>query len=596
MIVKKKTLLGAYYANKQYKRLWINSLESDVIRSGFQHLKDGLDYIPYYQEARARQISDWLIGMNGSPLYSLCLKKRGINGVFSLGRVQTPTLFMVYKRQVDIEQFVKTPFWQIEGYHTAQKGTFTGQLVPNQHFQTEEAALQFVSANQCHIGEQNGQIVKVEKNTKKKNSPILFSLSGLQSKVNQLYKVSASDTLKAVQKLYEAKLLSYPRTDTPYITENEFAYLKNNLDSYLSFLGFDTIQTPQMQPRARYVNGNKVQEHHAIIVTKRTPSATNFAKLSQLEKQVYLLVAKTTIAMFLPDYQYEETVIQTKVNKLFFQTKGMRPLNLGWKTLFQSQEDKKEEPLLPLVYEGERVHTDIQVIQKETQPPKAFTEGTLITAMKTAGKTLDDEEAQKILSEVEGIGTEATRASIIETLKKKEYIQVQKNNIFVTDKGKILCQAVSNQSLFTSAEMTARWETYLKKIGQKQGTEEKFIANIEKFILHLIESVPNDINQLQVEDYQYVENKKSKKKKLGECPLCSKGIVVDKGKLYGCSQYPKCSFTLPKTWSKKKLTEKNIQDLLAKGKTTKIKGFISKKDVKFDAVLELKNGKLSFDF
>lgn len=467
-----------------------------------------MNYYPFYQEAQTRQIADWLIGMNASPLYTLNLQQKGVQGTFSLGRVQTPTLYLIFQRQEAIENFKKEPFFEVEASIKVNQGSFKGVLSPTQRFKTQEELLAFVSSKQAKIGNQEGIIADVQTKEKKTNSPSLFSLSSLQSKVNQLYKATASQTLKAMQGLYEAKLLSYPRTDTPFITENEFAYLKANFGKYSGFLGLD-LEMVQTEPRKRYVDGSKVQEHHAIIPTKQVPTESALAKMDDLQRKIYALVVKTTVAMFLPDYLYEETKIQTKVADLLFQSIGKTPKQEGWKILFkqQTKEEKEDVQTLPLVIIGERAEVGVKSVEKETQPPKAFTEGTLLTAMKTANKTVDDEEAIKILQEVEGIGTEATRASIIEALKQKEYIQVIKNKLVVTEKGKLLCQAVESQHLLTSAEMTAKWETYLKKIGKREGNQENFITNIKKFIVHLLEAVPNDIEKLNFSDYQEQKEK-----------------------------------------------------------------------------------------
>ncbi|EPE1894717.1 DNA topoisomerase, partial [Enterococcus faecalis] len=411
-------------------------------------------------------------------------------------------------------------------------------------------------------------------------------LSSLQSKVNQLYKATASQTLKAMQGLYEAKLLSYPRTDTPFITENEFAYLKANFGKYSGFLGLD-LEMVQTEPRKRYVDGSKVQEHHAIIPTKQVPTESALAKMDDLQRKIYALVVKTTVAMFLPDYLYEETKIQTKVADLLFQSIGKTPKQEGWKILFkqQNKEEKEDVQTLPLVIIGEHAEVDVKSAEKETQPPKAFTEGTLLTAMKTAGKTIDDEEAQKILKDTEGIGTEATRASIIEALKQKEYIQVIKNKLVVTEKGKLLCQAVESQHLLTSAEMTAKWETYLKKIGKREGNQENFITNIKKFIVHLLEAVPTDIEKLNFSDYQEQKEKEAEKSIVGKCPKCGNNIVLKKS-FYGCSNYPECKFTLAEHFRKKKLTKTNVKELL-EGKETLVKGIKNKEKKSYNAVVKI---------
>lgn len=389
-----------------------------------------------------------------------------------------------------------------------------------------------------------------------------------------------------MQGLYEAKLLSYPRTDTAFITENEFAYLKANFGKYSGFLGLD-LEMVQTEPRKRYVDGSKVQEHHAIIPTKQVPTESALAKMDDLQRKIYALVVKTTVAMFLPDYLYEETKIQTKVADLLFQSIGKTPKQEGWKILFkqQTKEEKEDVQTLPLVIIGEHAEVDVKSAEKETQPPKAFTEGTLLTAMKTANKTVDDEEAIKILQEVEGIGTEATRASIIEALKQKEYIQVIKNKLVVTEKGKLLCQAVESQHLLTSAEMTAKWETYLKKIGKREGNQENFINNIKKFIVHLLENVPTDIEKLSFADYQVQKEKEAEKSIVGKCPKCGNNIVLKKS-FYGCSNYPECKFTLAEHFRKKKLTKTNVKELL-EGKETLVKGIKNKEKKPYNAVVKI---------
>jgi DNA topoisomerase-3 len=572
---------NAFTDSKDFKRLWINSLEREAIREGFSNLKNGLDYLPYYKEAQTRQFSDWLIGMNGSPLYSLSLQSKGINEKFSLGRVQTPTLYMIYSRQLEIETFKKTKYVEVESNISSGTEGFKAVMKPKQRFDNEQKGLEFLKDQELVPGNQEGVIKKLEVQEKKTNSPLLFSLSSLQSQANKQFKASASETLKAVQGLYEAKLLTYPRTDTAVVTENEFKYLREHLSEYKQFLSIDVVET-QTEARKRYVDNEKVQEHHAIIPTKRVVDQTIFEKLSPLQQNIYTLILKTTIAMFLSDYRYEETTIDTAVKNVIFTAKGKVPLDQGWKQIFSDTEEK--ETVLPKVKENDQVSVEILFVEKETQPPKAYTEGTLITAMKTAGKTVDDVDSQKLLNEIEGIGTEATRASIIETLKNKEYIVTQKNNLVVTEKGKILCEAVSSERLLTSAEMTAEWETYLKKIGKGEGNQEQFISNIKKFIVHLLDNVPSAIDQLNISGYQAAATAEKEKNAVGNCPNCG-SLVLEKKGFYGCSGYPKCTFSVNNVFRSKKLTKTNIKQLLSDKETT-IKG-IKKKDSSstYDAIV-----------
>jgi len=542
---------------------------------------------------KLERLSKTYLSLYGSPLYSLCLQKKGVQGTFSLGRVQTVCLYMIYKRQLEIENFKKELFFELEGNILAEKGNFKALLSPSERFKNEAEAITFINEKNAQKGVQDGIIKNVEKKEKRTGSPSLFSLSSLQSKINQMYKASASDTLKAVQKLYEARLLTYPRTDTPFITENEFSYLRANLDSYKSFLNIN-IDNPHLEPRKKYVDEKKVQEHHAIILTKQVPSKEKFKGLSELQQKIYMLIAKTTIAMFLPDYTFEETVIEVQTGELIFKAKGQVPLDQGWKLLFSKEEEKKEkDTVLPSVQKDEEVKVDIHLVQKETQPPKFFTEGTLITAMKTAGKTVDDEKAQELLKEIEGIGTEATRASIIETIKDKKYIDTQKNNLVVTEKGKVLCKAVEGERLLTSAEMTAKWETYLKKIGRREGNIETFLANIQKFIVHLIEKVPGDIAALDIKEYEVQKQKEEEKSIVGTCPKCGSGIKARKS-FYGCSNYPECKFTLPDNFRKKKLGKTNVKNLL-EGKETVIKNIKKADKNTYNAVVKL-NEKGFIDF
>lgn len=592
--------------SKEIKRLWINSLEKEAILKGFKELKNGWDYYPAYQEAQTRQISDWLVGMNGSPLYTLLLKEAGLHGVYSIGRVQTPTLYMVYQRDLAIQNFNPEPYFELKAEILAEQQKFVAKLDPYQRFKDEKGLLAFMSEKRLEKGSQSGLIKDVQKQTKKTSSPRLFSLSSLQSEINKRYHASASDTLQAVQNLYEAKLLTYPRTDSNYITVQEFNYLVENLNGYLGFLSKD-VSLNHQEPNKRYVNGKKVQEHHAIIMTKTVPTQEKLSKFPVLEQRIYNLVLRTTLAMFADPYEYEETVILTSVGDAIFKATGNVPKNQGWKILFSEYktEKKEEETTLPPVKVGQSINANLSPDQKMTKPPVPFTEGTLITAMKTAGKTLDDEEAQSILKDSEGIGTEATRANVLDVLKKRGYLLTEKNKLHVSQQGITLCKAVELEPLLTSPEMTAKWEKALKQISAKERTQENFLEQIKKFVSKIIHDVPTQMKQsdsltLQVASQKDTEQQAELDAQIGVCPICKTGKIVDKGKFYGCTNYKAtdpCTFSLPKKWSEKTLGKTAIKDLITKGTTTKLKGFKSKKTgKKFDAKLTIKEGKLSFDF
>lgn len=578
--------------NKEIKRLWINSLEADEIQKGFSNLRDGKDFYSSYVEAQTRQISDWLVGINLSRMYTLSLQKKGISeGVFSVGRVQTPTLYMIYTRQKEIENFVPEPFFEMQATVTAENGVFKAKY--NKKFPTKKELQDLIKKHQL-LASNPGVISAVETKRIAQPSPLLFSLSDLQSLINKKYKVSPSDTLKHVQSLYEAKLVSYPRSDCRHITDSEFRYLLERIDGYQGVLNY-TIEQPNTSKRKRYVNGSKVQEHYAIIPTKKVPTQKDLGKLTSIQKEIYFIILKRTMAMFETDYKYDETTITVDIKGLPFTSKGRTILDRGWRKLEYSDSkkpDKEESTELPLVQKNETVKADLATSEGSTSPPKAYTEGTLITAMKTCGKELENAEEKEILNATEGIGTEATRANVLETLKKQHYIEIQKNNVTVTQKGTILCQAVGN-TLLSSPEMTAKWETYLKKIKKEEGTQQAFLDNIQKFIHHTLESSTQVIDSRDWSTHTTSLNQT--KQVIGKCPVCGQ-TIVDKGKFYGCSGYSNgCTFTLPKRYIGKLLSEATIKKLLMTKETPLLKGFKKKTGQTFSAALLLtEDYKLTF--
>ena len=579
-------------SRKTIKRLWINSLETSEIKKGFQNLKDGQAFYSTYKEAETRQIADWLVGINLTRLYTLYMQKNGMRGVFSVGRVQTPTLFLIYQRNEEIKHFVSKPFYELYATFTHSNGKYKGKY--KERFDTLENLDGFKETNQLEQAE-NAEVTNVKVEEKRQYAPKLFSLSDLQSFANKRFKYSADKTLSIAQKLYEKKVLSYPRSDTNYIGSPEFDYLKSNLSRYLELAGVG-ISEPQLNENKRYVDGRKVQEHYAIIPTKTLPKT--LPKLSDVtkdEKNIYLLVLYRTLAIFEKPYIYDETTIDTAINQVLFQSKGKTEKERGWKRLYKQEEKDKDDPLLPEVTVNDSVAFALETKEGKTQPPNYYTEGTLLTAMKHVGRAMDDKDSKDILKETEGIGTEATRASIIETLKKQDYITISKSKIYVTEKGELLCRIIAEDEI-DNAGMTAQWERYLKKIRSQQGTQEAFLGSIERFVQHLIEKVPQNF-QDKKENIADVAGHMEKENVMGTCPKCQNS-VVDKGKFYGCSGYKDgCKFTLPKRWSQKALTKKNVQDLLSKRETSLIKGFKSKKGSNFSAKLTLNDEmKLAFEF
>lgn len=333
-----------------------------------------------------------------------------------------------------------------------------------------------------------------------------------------------------------------------------------------------------------------------FIPTKKIPTSNDLNKLSSIQKEIYFTVLKRTMAMFETDYQYDETTVKTDVKGVPFTSKGRVILDKGWRRLeydSSKKNEKDEQTELPLLTENEVVEAEMKTSEGFTSPPKAYTEGTLITAMKTCGKELENEAEKEILKATEGIGTEATRANVLETLKKQHYIDIQKNNVTVTSKGEILCQAVEN-TLLSSPEMTAKWETYLKKIKKEEGTQQAFLTNIQKFIHHTIDSSAQVMENSDWSNHISTSSSSSKKA-VGICPACGKSII-DKGKFYGCEGYRSgCTFTLPKQFVGKSLSEATIKRVLSKKETSVLKGFKKKNGQLFPAALMLnEEHKLTF--
>lgn len=580
--------------SKPIQRLWINSLEVEEIRKGFQTLRDNQQDYQMYIEAQTRQISDWLVGMNASRLYTMLLKEKGLNETISVGRVQSPTVYMIYERHVEIEQFQPENFYELKGEFHSRMGSYTGKA----DFKSKKYEEALAALEKAHIQEKKrllATIQSVEKKPKKVLPPKLHSLSTLQQKANRIWKYSPAKVLEVAQSLYEKKLISYPRSDCQFITDAEFAYLKQKLPQYQEMMK-KPFEPARLSASKRYVDGSKVEEHYAIIPTKSIPSADKLAGLSLMEKNIYAEIVRSALAMFHRDYMYEETKIVTDVQGLLFKTVGKVELDRGFQELWpEPKEQKKEAPPLPLVEKGEDVDAMVQIHQGTTQPPKPFTEGQLVQMMKTCGKLIEDDAESDILKEVEGIGTEATRASIIETIKRHGYIDVQKNIVSITEKGKVLCQAIAG-SLLASPIMTAKWESYLRKISAGTGTQQAFLQNIEKFLRHLIETAPQIIQTTDITAAAELAEP-AVKGPIAKCPSCHQGELLEKKSFYGCSRYQEgCKFTISKRIASKKITASQVRDLCEKGLTKPIKGFKSKKGSSFSARLKLTQEKIEFDF
>ncbi|MFX3673113.1 MAG: DNA topoisomerase III [Paenisporosarcina sp.] len=577
--------------NKTIKRLWINSLEVDEVRKGFLQLQDNRKDLLMYEEAKARQMSDWLVGMNGSRLYTLLIQQKGIREVFSIGRVQSPTVYLIYQRALEIERFVPEPFFELEGTFTAEHGSYKGK-VKGKYKQIEEAQ-ELMRKHQ--IEETSlGTILHLKTEDKKTLPPKLHALSTIQATANRKWKYSPAKVLSMMQSLYEKKLVTYPRTDTQFITPNEFVYLENQVEAFQKVIG-QPFEVASRKPSKRYVDSSKVQEHYAIIPTKKIPSDKVLDSLSSDERNLYEEVLRTTLAMFHSDYKYQETTVTTDVSGLAFLSSGKTENDKGWKALFSNDQDSKsaKEPNLPKLSLHEQVKSDVIIKEGQTTPPKPYTEGQLIAMMKTCGKFVENAVETEMLKEVEGLGTEATRSGIIETIKRHGYIEVTKNIVSITEKGRVLCEAIEG-NLLSSPAMTAKWETYLKKIGTGNGSSELFLGSIAKFLNHLIQEVPS---QLLEKTFHMGNETFEGRKEVAPCPTCEKGTIISRKNFYGCSAYKEgCKQTFPAIFLKKKLSAKHIEDLCTKGKTEVLEGFVSKAGKNFNAKLMLTEGQLKFEF
>nr|WP_236768904.1 type IA DNA topoisomerase [Aeromonas sp. Ne-1] len=594
--------------SKEIKRLWINSLDEEAIIEGFHNLKDGKDYEYLSEEAQARQISDWLVGLNFTRLYTLLLHKKGIRDeegkgiVFNTGRVISPTLKLIYDHQKSIENFKPKPFFELESNFETPKGNYKGKF--KGRYDDRKSIQELLMKHNITGANEKGEIVSVKKESKNTKQPMLHSLSTLQVLANRKYKYSPSEVLQIVQELYDnpLKLVTYPRTDTQHITEHEFAYLKSNLYEYQKLVNVE-FEPYSLEPNKRFTDSKRVQEHFAIVPTKKIPTKAVLDGLTAKQKNIYYEIVKSALAIFHAPYQYELTTIITDIKGIQFETKGKVEKSKGWKELFSNdeavegnKEDKESEQKLPNVNEKEIVKATLKTTEGKTTAPKPLTEGDLINLMKNCGikdESLDEDD-KEILKEVEGIGTEATRSGIIENLK-KHYIEIKRNKVHVTKKGEIICQALEG-TLLAKPEMTAKWESQLKKISKREMTKQIFVENTIKFTDVTTKKVKESISNLNVDSS--IEAIQSSNH-IALCPSCKEGHIREFEKFYGCTNYKKgCKQSFPKTYSSKKLSKTNIKQLCEKKKTSKIKGFKKKNSTDtFEAYLILDDeNNLSFTF
>lgn len=585
-----RNILRLAKCDKPMKRLWISSLTKKAIHEGFLSLLTESDTRNLYFEAYTRACADWVVGMNASRLYSLLLQQKGFSDVFSVGRVQTPTLALIVKREHEIDSFVSEPFWEVKAKFQIDKKKYEGKWEKDGETRIDSKEMAEKIAAFCDGKE--AVVAEVQAEKKEYLPPFLYNLSSLQADANRRYKFSPKKTLDIVQQLYQKGIVSYPRSDSRHVTQGEaemFPEILGKLEKSPEYEGLFPLPVSTIINNTRYVNDKKVTDHYAIIPTEQVPS---MARLSPDEQKMYDLIVRSLIAAHYGKSITEYTTVKTLVDeRATFQSKGKVQVEEGWRKVIP-QYEKDKDPSLPILQTGETGKVaKVEVKESKTQPPKRFTEGQLITIMKTAGKHIEDKELEKVLMKTEGLGTEATRAGIITMLKDRKYIDIRKNLVYATAKAKILIQAIGNEIL-ASPEMTAKWEQRLKEISEGQAAPKQFMENTNKMITHLISTTTEASEKWEFAEEMkesFVPGKqpgqKRKPTNLGTCKKCS-GAVVDKGSFYGCANYQttKCDFTISKQILGKSITQKQVKILLSEGSTELIQGFKGK-EKEFDAKL-----------
>jgi DNA topoisomerase III len=541
---------------KPVRRLWLSSMTKKAISEAFEHLRPGEEMKPLEAAARSRSEADWVVGMNATRAASIRLRA-AFDGAVSLGRVQTPTLALVARREEEIRAFKPEPYWLVEASFAATgERHYSGRYLGGKRLPEEKEATAIVEA----VTGQPGEITKLEKKEEREQPQLLYDLTSLQRHANTLYGFSARRTLAAAQRLYEEhKALTYPRTNSRFLTGDMVAEIKpiaelvGHNSQYLKasqyVLGLDSL------PLGRVVNDAKVQDHHAIIPTR---SEHDLGRMGQDELKVYDLVTKRFLAIFHPEAVYERTRVETTVVEHVFRTSGRRLIEPGWKGVYgeeadqpRGEDDSGGDQLLPKLDQGETVQTlEVESIRKETQPPRRFTDASLLGAMETAGKEVEDAELREAMKD-SGIGTPATRASIIELLVNREYIEREGRSLMATEKGIQVIRLLNGHQL-TSPELTGSWEHRLGLIEQGEDSRESFMRDIAKFTGETVAEL-DKLKGVQIE-----------RAKLGPCPVCGREINENR-KGYSCwsREDPGCGFVIWKKKASKTLPVAVAKELIA---------------------------------
>ena len=559
----------------EVQRLWISSLTEEAIKEGFKNLKPSEQYDNLYYAGFSRAIGDWLLGLNATRLYTV--KYGGYKQVLSVGRVQTPTLAMIVNRFVEIDNFKPQPYWELQTtYRNTLFNYEDGRFLKQEDGQ--------VLANK--VKESDFEIVSVVKKKGKEYAPKLFDLTGLQVYCNNKFGFSADETLKMVQKLYEIKVVTYPRVDTTFLPNDVYPKIAGILSKLTKYSELaQPLLGQKIKKSKRIFDDNKVTDHHAIIPTGIQ------GNLQYNQQQVYDIITRRFIGAFYPDSDVSNTAVIGKAADVPFKTTGKEILTKGWRVAFETEESKikkelNEQVTLPSFIKGEKGVHQPSFLEKETKPPRNFTEASLLRAMETAGRQVDDDEMRELMKE-NGIGRPSTRASIIETLFRRKYIERKKKLVLPTQTGIDLINIIDNE-LLKSAELTGRWEKRLKEIERGEFNAGNFINNMKKMVDELVYEVRSNKTSKRISSNttsvleERKETKKSpikkattKKEITGKtCPKCKKGTLLKGSSAFGCSEYKNnCDLKIAFEIYGKKISENQLIRLLDKGCTTNLKGF-----------------------
>jgi DNA topoisomerase-3 len=594
-------------------RLWIASLTDASIAAGFARLKPGAAYDPLADAARCRSEADWLVGLNATRAMTLLGRRAGADrALLSVGRVQTPTLAMLTRREDQIEAFVPEPFWHVDATFVgagADQNPYVGRWFdprptktsadqdtdrsqPNDRLSGPDASAR-AGAIANAVAEQPARIAKVTREEQREQAPALFDLTSLQKLANQRFGLSADRTLKAAQNLYEQhKAITYPRTDSRFVTADVGPTLPALLRAQTGLPWASAAQTAMAlgpTPQRRIVDDTEVGDHHAILPTERIP---DLGRLSFDERHVYELVARRLVAVFLPAAIFDKRTIITTVagtqSTHHFRTEGRARVALGWHAAEPPPPARDAAPLIPAVIEGEAAHTlSAKVIESKTQPPKRFTEATLLGAMENAGKDLTEDALRRAMRE-SGLGTPATRASIIETLLTRDFIRRDGKSLNPTPSGRALIAALPVPAL-CSAELTGAWEARLSRMAEGRDDPASFMAEIRRFTTEAIAAMASATPPRALEVSNTAEA-------LGRCPVC--GTAVTQGrKAYSCASGRECTFVIFTTIAGKTISPNLVKLLLGKRRSSVLPGFRSKAGKRFKAALVLgPDGQVSLDF